>query len=407
MRIGENDFFHLTYCSNIHPGEHWNEIFHNLENYILPLKASLSPDKSFGIGLRLSDKASRELLSSSALIAFKDWLSHNNLYVFTINGFVYDHFHHKLIKEKVYQPDWTTSERRDYSLRLVKILTALTPPGSESGFSTSPLSYKPWLDASTKLTTFRTATFSLMQVVAEMVRINEGEGKSLHIDIEPEPDCLIATTEEAIFFFKEWLFFEGASQLASLLKVSPNKAEAYIRKHVRLCYDICHFSIEYEDHTRNLRLLKEAGIEIGKVQVRSALKVHVSNDKDRQQGIIQNLTSLTASPYLHQVIIRDKHGNLSRYEDLIKAIPDFSKMAEAEWRIHFHVPLFLEKYDTLHSTQNDVKTVLNLIQENKATSYLEIETYTWDVLPPSLKEDLKDSLQREYEWVLQNFKPKD
>ena len=44
-----------------------------------------------------------------------------------------------------------------------------------------------------------------------------------------------------------------------------------------------------------------------------------------------------------------------------------------------------------------------LARERRLTPHLEIETYTWDVLPPSTKPDLTESIVREYEWALDVF----
>src|SRR5579883_2126319 len=148
MKIGKNGFFHLTYCSNIHPGETWVEVSNNIKKYVPVLKTHFAPNNPFGIGLRLSNQAANELLQGSELANFKNWLIENQCYVFTINGFPYGGFHHTRVKEEVYAPDWLTTARRDYCLNLVKILAELTPPHGESGFSTTPLSYKPWVETS-------------------------------------------------------------------------------------------------------------------------------------------------------------------------------------------------------------------------------------------------------------------
>lgn len=405
MRMGEDDFFHLTYCSNIHPAEEWKKTFLNLKQYALPLKASLSPFKPFGIGLRLSDLAAQELLAEGNLGKFKEWLSDNQLYIFTINGFVYGNFHGQRIKEQAYAPDWSNEGRRNYSLNLVCILKALTPEGGENGFSTSPISYKPWLNKEQRLKTFDTACFHIAHIVAEMVQIDEREGKLLHIDIEPEPDCSIATATETVQFFKEWLLTKGTTYLADFLKISPLKAEVYMRRHVRLCYDICHFAVEFEDHAHIFQELKKEEILIGKIQISAALKFQASPNPLLRKDIHQSLIPLTESPYLHQVTTRDLQGRLSRYPDLAQVLPEFDDMPSAEWRTHFHVPIFLETYHRLQSTQQDIIAVLDLVQQNKTTRYLEIETYTWEVLPSPLKLDLLSSIQREYEWVLQKFQP--
>ena len=119
MKLTTKTDLHLTYCTNIHPGETWAEVEHNLRQYVLPLKTRLCRDRPFGIGLRLADVAARELLEDDNLDRFRAWLQTHNLYVFTLNGFPYGGFHHQVVKDKVYAPDWSTSERLDYTLRLI------------------------------------------------------------------------------------------------------------------------------------------------------------------------------------------------------------------------------------------------------------------------------------------------
>lgn len=134
MKIGTDSSFHLTYCTNIHPGEAWSEVFANLEQYVTELKARLAPEKPFGIGLRLADVAARELLEGDTLTQFQAWLNQQELYVFTLNGFPYGSFHHQVVKDKVYAPDWSKQERLEYTLRLVKILAVLLPEGMDGEF---------------------------------------------------------------------------------------------------------------------------------------------------------------------------------------------------------------------------------------------------------------------------------
>jgi hypothetical protein len=141
--------YHLTYCTNIHPGESWTETYNNLKQFIPKVKQEVSPDAPFGIGLRLSDKASSSLLEGNNLSVFKGWLEKNHCYVFTLNGFPFGGFHHQSVKDQVHQPDWTTQARLGYTLRLFDILAALLPEGIEGGISTSPLSYKYWEAAQT------------------------------------------------------------------------------------------------------------------------------------------------------------------------------------------------------------------------------------------------------------------
>lgn len=402
MKITTDSNIHLTYCTNIHPGETWPEVFANLQKYIPNLKSRLSPEAPFGIGLRLADVAAKELLESNNLAQFQKWLTEQDLYVFTLNGFPYGGFHRQVVKDQVYAPDWSKQERLDYTLNLTKILATLLPAGLTGGISTLPLSYKPWwqADQANAETVFNNSCINLALVVAEMIRIRDETGKLLHIDLEPEPDGLIENTSEVIDFYQNWLLPIGGKYLSEKLNIQQTLAETKLLEHVRLCYDTCHFSVEYEEPKSVFTTLQSAGIKIGKIQISAAIQVKLPAEAEKRSLIVERLRPFAESTYLHQVIERQSDGTLHHYPDLVTALPHLEKSVAEEWRTHFHVPIFIRDYQILESTQDDIATVLKLLQTNNACQHLEIETYTWDVLPAEMKIDLLTSIQREYEWVL-------
>ncbi|MDZ8224360.1 metabolite traffic protein EboE [Nostoc sp. ChiVER01] len=403
MKITKNNN-HLTYCSNIHPGESWLEVFSNLEKYVLNLKSRLSPTAPFGIGLRLADAAAKELLQNNNLAQFQAWLIQEDLYVFTLNGFPYGGFHRQVVKDQVYAPDWSTQERVDYTLNLVQILATLLPEELDGGISTLPLSYKPWWQKDQAIeTVLKKSCLNIASVVIEMIRICEETGKILHIDLEPEPDGLIENTSEVIDFYKNYLLPIAGSYLSEKLNIEQNLAETKLLEHIRVCYDTCHFSVEYEEPQSVFARFQSAEIKIGKIQISAAIKVKIPADIEKRSLIVERLRPFAESTYLHQVIERRSDSTLHHYPDLITALPHLEQSLAQEWRTHFHVPIFIHDYQILQSTQDDIATVLHLLKTNNACSHLEIETYTWDVLPAEMKIDLLTSIQREYEWVLKEF----
>ncbi|MBE9059809.1 metabolite traffic protein EboE [cf. Phormidesmis sp. LEGE 11477] len=395
---------HLTYCSNIHPGETWAEVKQNLETYLPALKQRLSPESPFGIGLRLSDLAAREILEQDHLKAFKTWLEAEDLYVFTINGFPYGGFHHQVVKDNVYAPDWSKPERLDYTLRLVEILSALLPDGMDGGISTVPLSYKPWWvnDSDARDIVFAVSTQQLAQITARLVTL-EQQGQQLHIDLEPEPDGLLENAAEVIAYFNDWLLPIGGAQLGKELGISQAQAEQHLLNHIQICYDTCHFAVEYEHPQQVFEQFRAAGIKIGKGQLSAALKIELPSDVEKRQWMATQLEAFAESTYLHQVIERGGNGELKQHADLQKALPHFVSSDAKEWRTHFHVPIFVDRYQAFQSTQAEITSFLAALKNNLGCSHLEIETYTWDVLPAEMKLDMLTSIQREYEWVLENF----
>lgn len=399
MRTGKNNNFHLTYCTNIHPGETWQQVRSQLEQYIPELKARLSLNAPFGIGLRLSDLAARELLEGDNLHQFQTWLTQQDLYVFTLNGFPYGGFHHQVVKDQVYAPDWSKQSRLAYTLQLVKILAALLPEGIEGSISTLPLSYKPWWakNKSDWETIFKQSSFNLACVTSEMVDIRNKTGKLIHLNLEPEPDGLLENTAELLHFFEDWLLPIGGEYLVSSLGISRSMAETMLREHIGLCYDTCHFAVEYEQPASVIERCQSAGLKIGKIQLSAAIQVALTSEN--RDKIKERLHPFAESTYLHQVIERWADGSLHHYHDLVTALPHLEQSPAQEWRIHFHVPIFIRNYQLLQSTQDDLVKVLHLIQDNPICNHLEIETYTWDVLPPEMKLDLLTSIEREYQWV--------
>jgi hypothetical protein len=396
--------YHLSYCTNIHPGESWKETFQNIKDYIPQIKEEVSPDAFFGIGLRLSNVASVELLQENNLRIFKKWLEDNSCYVFTINGFPFGGFHHQSVKDKVHQPDWTQQERLDYSLRLFDILKTLIPEGVEGGISTSPLSYKYWpASLKDKKRVFQQATLNIIKIAEKLYKINKESKQLLHLDIEPEPDGLLENTQEVIEWYKQWLIPEGTVYLKEQLGLFEEEAEICLKNHIRICYDVCHFAIVYEKPEEIFSLLNAEGIRIGKIQISAALKVDLPERIEDRKWVKEALAPFIESTYLHQVVERDSGDGLTHYRDLPQALEKLNNPAAREWRTHFHVPVFLDKYGKLESTQEDILKVLEYLKKETVTNHLEVETYTWEVLPRDIRLEIVDSIVRELKWVQKNI----
>lgn len=397
--------FHLSYCSNIHPGESWEATFRNLKIYIPEVRSRLKHQGPFGIGLRLSHEASLVLERPEKLEEFQTWLLQANAYVFTLNGFPYGDFHRHIVKEKVHFPDWTTVERKDYTTRLFRILAQLLPSGMEGGISTSPISYRHWFKTKEDLhVAMETATQHLLEVVLELIQIRKETGKNLHLDIEPEPDGILENSEEMIWLYTDWLLPKGRKLLAEKLGISGDEAELAIKNHIQVCYDVCHFAIVYEKPAETFAKFKSHGIQVGKIQISAALKLLIPAEAVKRATLKRSLQPFVESTYLHQVVGRDSKGFLNSYPDLPVALHKLAEAREEEWRIHFHVPVFLDNYGTFSSTQMDILTVLREIISNPAiTQHLEVETYTWEVLPEETKLSLGESISRELAWVITNL----
>jgi hypothetical protein len=393
----QTPYGHLTYCSNIHTGEGWQEHFSELKKNIPSIKKSVSPNAKMGIGLRLANQASIDLSESQNLELFKKWLIENDCYVFTMNGFPYGGFHDTIVKDNVHTPDWTTTERVDYTNRMFEILAKLLPNDmTEGGISTSPLSYRFWWKNDLELEqATRIATKNILLVVDNLLIIRDKYNKVLHLDIEPEPDGILENSDEFIDWYNNFLLPMGEEYFKEK-GFSKSESQEIIRTHVQLCFDICHFGVSYEEPFEVIDRFISEDIRIGKIQISSALKVDFSSDEIAK---IEAIAKYDEPTYLHQVVARKMDGTFEKFRDLKPALEAFEKGKYAEWRVHFHVPLFLEQYNLLSSTQSEIIKTLNIQKQKPFTNHLEIETYTWGVLPTEFQMPLNESIIREIEWV--------
>lgn len=393
---------HLTYCTNIHGGETWPDHFTALKANFPLIKDQVAPNQPLAIGLRLSDQASRDLKEPAALAAFKDWLSGQDAYVFTMNGFPFGAFHGHVVKADVHAPDWTTDTRVAYTLRLFDILVQLIPAGMDGGISTSPLAYRHWYTATGGQwkTMRKQATRNIVRIAEYLVAVRRDRGMCLHLDIEPEPDGVLESGPEFIAWFEEELIPEGSEILAKRLGLTDLEADQALKTHIRICYDVCHFALGYEDHAAVIAELGQRGIQIGKFQVSAAVGAAMPPDNADRQAIWKAFMAFDEPTYLHQVLARRQDGSVLRFRDLPEAGVCLDDNQVAEWRAHFHVPVFFEDLGLLKSTQADISSVLELQRERPLTQHLEVETYTWAVLPKSLQLPLAGSISRELNWVL-------
>ena len=356
----------ITYCTNIHPGEGWREHFAALRCHVPAVKAAVSPHRAFPLGLRLSRRAADEL-SDGEHERFVAWLREHDCFAPTINGFPYGAFHGERIKERVYLPDWRSPERAAYTMRLADLLAGWLPAGIVGSISTVPIGFKGMV-ADADLPEVRR---QLIPVLEHIEALRAVSGKEIVLALEPEPGCLLETTEEVCRFFEVMAF------------------PAELRDFIGVCYDCCHQAVEFEEPEDSLARLANAGIRIAKVQVSSALSL--------MSPTVAQLGRFDEPCYLHQVAVRRRDGALYRFRDLPDAIAEHAGLADAEWRCHFHVPIFSPGAADFGTTRRFLEQALPLLP---GEPLLEVETYTFDVLPPELRrESVTDSIIREIQWL--------
>jgi hypothetical protein len=375
---------HLTYCTNIHAGQSWQDIRASLDEHVPAIKSTVAPSQPMGIGLRLSGEAAAVARQPEALASFRNQLSALGAYVFTINAFPFGPFHGVRVKEDVYLPDWRDRERVAFTANSAAVLAGILPDGIEGSISTVPGAFKPNGRSSEAIAAMAR---NLMMAVADLVDVKRRTGKHIALALEPEPCCFLETTDESIGFFEGVLLRpETLDMLGGIAGVDRREAESLLRRHLGICYDVCHGSVEYEDTVAALDRLLAAGIAIPKIQLSAAMRVPAMT-----KDLINAVMRYNDGVYLHQSIVR-RDDNLSRHVDLPDAVIAFGEgQAEGEWRIHCHVPVFLADLGEISSTRSDLVAMLAALRQRTRSSHLEVETYTWDVLPDNVRTGSKSA----------------
>lgn len=384
----------LTYSTLVHPGDTWPEMWDSLTTYVPAVKQRVSPNDPFGVSLRIS-AASAETLTGDAAERerLKAFLADNDMYLYTVNAFPYGPFKNTIVKEQVYEPDWRSDERAVYTMQVADILAEVAAPGIEPTIQSPPLGFKPRVTGPDVVEAF---TRQVIRVVAHLVKLHERTGRNVRLALEPEPACFLETTDEAIDYFTNHLYAADAeASLARQTGLSDAEAAAALRNHLGMVYDICHQAVEYEDIGISLRRLADAGIPVFKLQEAAAVRV-----PEVTQATVDALRRFADTVYLTQTVER-RNGELTHYLNLEDAFEAWDRdPGPREWRTHFHVPVFLDDLGDFKTTRFAIEDALEFHRNNKLSPHLEIETYTWDVLPEHLKTgDIVDYVTLEIEWV--------
>jgi hypothetical protein len=393
MDLG-NGLGHLTYSTLVHPADDWDELWASVRTYLPAIKQRVSPDTPFAVSLRLAAATVARLLDDDAALAdLRAFLAGEGLYVVTANAFPYGPFKNQLVMETVYEPDWRDQRRAEYTKGVATILAAIADDGVSPTIQTAPLAFKPHVSPDV----IGRFTSQLIGVVAHLLDLTRTTGTVVRLGVEPEPFCQLETTEETIRYFQEHLFSDAAAaELAQLAAVDTGEAAGALRDRLGVVFDICHQAVEFEDIGASLDALVAAGIPIVKLQAAAAMRVpSVTAD------IVERLARFTDTVYLSQTFERHADGSLRRFLNLRDAIACWEPGGPpVEWRTHFHVPVFLEDLGGFGTTRFAISEALAKHRAKPMSDHVEIETYTWDVLPADLKTgDIVDYVQRELSWI--------
>ena len=383
----------VGYCTNVHAGADLDAMRANLARHALAVKRAVCPSEPLGVGLWLSASAAAQLRASGGVAEFAAWLAEAGLVPFTFNGFPYGDFHRDVVKYDVYRPTWCEASRVDYTLALIEILDALLPKGIEGSISTVPLQ---WSAPAPSADELAGAAANLRRVAERLERLEMERGRLIYLCIEPEPGCVLERSSDLVDFFGRFLL--------------GRRDDARVRRYLRVCHDVCHAAVMFEDQAEALGRYRAAGIGVGKVQVSSALALRLERlEPSGRAAALEELRAFAEGRYLHQTVVRrppGESGSFTRFDDLPTALASTTRpsIPASDWRIHFHVPIHLERIGRLETTQPEIARCLEAARHAPGLQHFEVETYAWQVLPLALRPaSLSDGIACELAWFRDRF----
>ncbi|WP_285137571.1 metabolite traffic protein EboE [Microbacterium sp. lyk4-40-TSB-66] len=368
---------HLSYCTNVHPAEDLAGIVRQLDEHAGPVRREAGLDR-LGVGLWMpvgvasvlaGDPAARETLA--------DALERNGLELRTVNAFPYRGFHDDVVKLAVYRPDWTTAERLTYTLDCARALAALLPEGAEGSISTLPLGWREGWDAAAS----RAAEENLARLVEGLATLQRETGRTVRVGIEPEPGCILDDVADVV----AWLAARPALIADGRLG---------------LCLDTCHLAVSFADPATVVAAATAAGVRVVKVQASVALEVPDPADP-RSVAVLRPFAE---ERYVHQV--RSARGTHAA-DDLPEVLDARASWpADQPWRVHVHIPLHARPAAPLRATTEVLVAAVDAVMAAPGgdDAHLDVETYTWSVLPASLQPaSLVDGIAAELRWVREHL----
>jgi sugar phosphate isomerase/epimerase len=358
----------VAYCTNVHPATDIAGLVAQFDRYAVPVRERLGADV-LPLGLWLPAPVAHGLAGDPLrLRSLRRELDVRGLIVSTLNAFPYGGFHDDVVKHAVYRPDWTDPRRLAYTVDSAAVLAGLLPGDAEYGsISTLPLAWRePWTARDDM-----TASAALTRLTARLRAFSLDHGRPIRLAVEPEPGCVLDTVADAL----GWL----------ANRVDPD--------YVGICLDTCHLAVSFADPVDTVAAIHRAGLSVVKVQASAALEV-------AEPGAAAAMAALAAFDeprYLHQVRENSPGGVLAA-DDLRDA---FDTLPGAHpWRVHFHVPLHMAPPAPLTSTTDVLTAALRAVGPGP---HVEVETYTWPVLPGAHPADLVTGIAGELRWAADNI----
>ena len=367
------------YCTNVHPGLTADGVVAALDEFAVPVRDRVAGERNaageagadaMAVGLWFARPVATELRADPDRTArLADDLAARGLSCYTLNAFPHGDFHAAAVKAAVYRPDWSTADRLDYTRDCCELLAALLPEGREGSVSTLPLGSDlngPLPDGFESDCVAR-----LLDSAAFLDELHDRTGRVVRLAIEPEPFCRIETTPGAVAFFDRLREAADARGLAGPAG-----------EHLGLCFDVCHQAVEFESIADSFAALAAADVRVNKVQLSCAPELRDPAANAEGRAVLRRFVE---PRYLHQTFAADGAGAVvTKSADLTADLcdappPGFA--GAAAWRVHFHVPVSETSLGPLHTTRPQLGEALAAVAALPYAPHLEVETYTWPVLP--------------------------
>ncbi len=394
--------FHLSYSTNVHPGETLAEIERLLVRDVCKVRDQAFPGARFGVELRLGAQAAAELATPAARAEFAAFLEAHDLYLFSLNAFLLRDFDAPVIKEEIYRPDWLEPERARVTMELCRLLAACLPEGIAGVVSTLPGSFKPWGDSRGIRAEIARA---LAPVIDGLHRLRDETGRTVRLAVEPEPFGTLETVDEFIEFYEGEGVAYTAATLAGEFGFTESAAIDAVRAFLAINLDACHLAVEFEDPEKAVEKLLQARVPLAKLHVAAAARVMAPSDN--REGL-ERLARLDEPKYLHQTFAVDRDGRIAfRATDLPEflALPVERLEHLAEVRTHFHMPLYYAATAALGVTSDISATVLRRVVAAGQGTHIVCETYTWPVLAAGDQAvDVHRGIARELQWTAERMR---
>lgn len=375
----------LSYCTNVHPAEDLDGVVDQLVMYAGPVREAAGLDV-LGVGLWMPATLAHRLAGSPADRAWlRAVLDERGLQVHTLNAFPYGGFHADVVKLDVYTPTWAQPERLAYTLECAEVLADLLPDGVAGSISTLPLAWRePWSPAEDEA-----ATRAFAALGAGLRDLRERTGKVVRVAVEPEPGCVLDTVDDVV----GWLAARTGPDVPDERRIDP--------EHVGVCLDTCHLAVSFADRragtAATVRRITDAGLRVVKVQASAALHVEDPLDPAARAAV----GAFAEKRYIHQVRELSASGDPLAADDLPDALGG-ALPAAGPWRVHFHVPLHHEPAAPLAATTDVLRDAVDavLAAPHGDEAHLDVETYTWAVLPEGAATDsLVAGIAAELRWA--------